>query len=148
MASEHFSGGSFWWRVLRDGLVTIAKGIGCVIGILALAYIGFVVWINWAGGHNGSDKRDDAQSQAAMFRSQILAFRAYHGSYPATLDDLVVPKNGRAPLIDGGPNALLDPWFNPYQFEVISGDEPEHDEVIVWTVSPKGERIESLARRR
>jgi hypothetical protein len=59
---------------------------------------------------------------------------------PRTLDDLLAPPFGGAPLLRNGPNDLLDPWGKPYQMET----RPQSDGtviVLVWTRKPAGTPI-------
>jgi hypothetical protein len=75
------------------------------------------------------------------------AIRSYHaktgGTWPASLRVLTIrdPETGVGPFLEGGEAAVQDPWGNPFQFE-IRADNPDGEEVVVWTTSPDGERIQ------
>jgi hypothetical protein len=127
-----------WLRLLGD-LFLWSSGVGLLLSCYFIA--------SWNVSPFHEIKMESAQSQVDYYKSEILRFHVRYGSYPATLDDLVTAKDGREPLLDGGPERFFDPWGNRFQFEVIPGDEPIFDDVIVWTISPKGERIETPRSR-
>ena len=125
-----------WWRVVSH---TLWFTIIMLPTAPLLFCCGATIWINFfQSGHN--DKEDVAGMTAAKIRSEIQRFQARYKTFPATLDDLVTKVGTREPLIDGGPNALIDPWGNRYQFEIR--DEGERQEVVVWTTTPKGKVIQ------
>jgi type II secretory pathway pseudopilin PulG len=138
MADHKLRGWALLHRLIQEGVV--------VYGTLFVVLVGVGLWYCF-DDTGGSSKTDTASQQAGQFRSAILSYYSRHQSYPESLDDLVVEKNGRQPPIDGGPSALLDPWGNKFQFEIITNRDG-YEDVAVWTVTPQGKRIESLGTRR
>ena len=70
----------------------------------------------------------------AIVKAQAIetAVKHYHlnnGFFPASLDDVT-------PHLTEGQYAIVDPWGQPYEFMIEEG------RAIIWTTSPKGERIQ------
>lgn len=123
---------AFVRRLFLEGVVIYA--------VLFVAVVGGAAWYFLSDDTSTAASLETAARDAKKLRSAVLQYYARHQAYPDELDDLVTEKNGRARLIDGGPNALIDPWGNRYRFDVVAGSGG-FDEVVVWTEAPTGERI-------
>ncbi|QEL18797.1 type II secretion system protein GspG [Limnoglobus roseus] len=99
-------------------------------------------------GYLEDAKVDTARNTITMLETQCKAYAAKNGGQlPGTLQELVAPTNGKSPLIDGGPNVLLDPWGNQYQYNPDNTNQYTGEpDPMVWTTSKKGP-IYSNARR-
>jgi Type II secretion system (T2SS), protein G len=56
-----------------------------------------------------------ARAQLAALSLAVASFKALHGDYPPSLDELAEPKDGKEPLVKKGD--LSDPWGRPYQYD-------------------------------
>jgi hypothetical protein len=89
-------------------------------------------------------KVDQATIQATNIQKAATAyFTKSGGLWPESLQVLAMrdPNTGTAPLLEGGESALIDPWQQPYQFEVVL-DDTGTERFVVYTVSPEGQRIQ------
>lgn len=71
----------------------------------------------------GSSQRKAAMAQMQMLSVALDTYRLDVGDFPANLSEL---RSGKAPGWDGPylPRELpMDPWGNPYVYELLSGDE-------------------------
>ncbi len=86
-----------------------------------------------AGVATVSISRQYAKAQQSKARMDIdaidKAIKLYQldngGSLPTSLQELIQSTDGGEPYLQGGPNALLDPWKRPYQYsqQQINGAE-------------------------
>ena len=62
------------------------------------------------------------------------------GTYPDSLELLVMrdPNTGTPPLLEGGERAIIDPWRQPFQFEIVM-DDAGAERFVVYTTSPEGQ---------
>ena len=77
----------------------------------------------------------DAKGQVAAVNALTLkkeadTYYTLHGRWPAVLLDV-------APLLEGGVNALLDPWGETYKYEVAA-DEQGKERPYIWTERTAG----------
>lgn len=89
-------------------------GSGFLLGLALL-------WMYLNGLSDGNQKVDQALSQLQQLSSACRQYRIHpksDGKYPAKLADLVLPPEGRAVVVDGGPSAIVDPWGKPYCYAV------------------------------
>lgn len=87
-------------------------------------------------------KRDIATTNCQALENAIKAFMLKpqsNGLPPTSLDELVAPAVG-SPIVDGGKAALLDPWGQPYQFEMRANEYGGLDPVVT-TTDPDGMTI-------
>lgn len=99
-------------------------------------------------GYLEDAKIDTARNNITMLEKQCLAYATKNGGIPpASLSELVAPTNGKSPLIDGGPNALLDPWGQQYQYDASNYNANGDPDPLVYTVTPRGVKLFSNARR-
>ena len=56
-------------------------------------------------------------------------------TYPNSLDQLVARSDGRPPLLEGEEYAIIDPWWNRFNFEVVT-DETGNERVVVGSPRP------------
>lgn len=106
----------------RTGSSDLVGQIGEVIGYLAEA------------------KRDTAKLQAFTISNALKAWYIKNDSFPTSLEMLVNPPDGK-PFLEGGKDAIIDPWGKPFQFR--TKDDNQAVIVEVWTISPNGTRIDN-----
>jgi hypothetical protein len=64
--------------------------------------------------------------------------------YPSDLSQLLNPTfaSNKAPYVDGGKQALIDPWGSLYRFEIVKDPNGTGDEIpVVFTTDPQGRKI-------
>lgn len=99
-------------------------------------------------GYLEDAKIDTARQNITMIEKQCKAYAAKNGGIPPTqLSELTNPSDGKSPLLDGGVNALLDPWGNQYQYDYSNTDQNGYPDPIVYTVSPRGAKLYGVGRR-
>jgi hypothetical protein len=81
-------------------------------------------------------KADVANAQIHALAEAVEIHRLRRGEYPATLDDLMRPQDGRAPILDAG--HLNDPWGRKYRYDRRGlrngGKVPD-----IWSDGPNGD---------
>ncbi len=60
------------------------------------------------------------------------AYRQKFGSYPPKLEELVA---GTKPYLEGGQEAILDPWSQQYQYD-LNGPRNSGEKPDIFTVDP------------
>jgi len=85
---------------------------------------------------------DIAKTEISAIRSEILRYHINLATYPSSLDDLRTPpsnlKNPKkwvGPYLEKDP---VDPWGNPYGYELNSGDQLG-DQFRIWSFGPDGQ---------
>jgi hypothetical protein len=100
---------------------------------------GIVVYADLTRHDWGDVKETQARMKAKVIRDACMAFRVNTGAYPARLAELI----GEEKLyLEGGENALKDPWGQPFQFTLIQ-DADGDSTPVVWTI-----RTISFGRKR
>lgn len=89
--------------------------------------------------------RDAKLNQATLQMQKIeQACKAYFtqtgGNYPQSLQELVVPGQAGPPLLEGGADAITDPWGKPYNIDLES-DSVGNQRLVVFTTDDYGQRI-------
>lgn len=92
-----------------------AAGFTLVELLLVVAILGVLagVAIFNVGGKMGESQIAAARSSIATIKTACDAYEIKTGKYPDSMDALLQPVGGGAPLLDS--NAKADPWGNPYQ---------------------------------
>jgi general secretion pathway protein G len=95
---------------------------------------------------------DDARKSRAHLAAQSLAqaCEAYHlnsanadGGYPQDLQQLVQPSFGGASFVKTGPQDLMTPWGQKFNYEVSTkSDQTQYP--LVWTTAPDGTEISNF----
>jgi general secretion pathway protein G len=87
---------------------------------------------------------DQATLEAQKIQKAAMAYHVKSGGvWPDSLQALVVSTSpGVPPLLEGGETAIMDPWGNPYQFQVIPDDGTGTERFMVFTQSPDGAQIQ------
>ena len=88
----------------------------------AVAAIGLGVVAFFSYGTLGGCKVKHAQTEAAQIANFIESYYAFQEEFPESLDDLVAPPGGMAPITRELP---LDPWGSPYVYAREGTDEYE-----------------------
>lgn len=90
----------------------------------------------------------DAKINQATLQAQKISSAAEvyfvntGGAFPTSLEMLALGDNsGGPPLLVGGQSALMDPWSNQFQFEVVN-DQTGTPRFVVYTTAPTGARIQ------
>lgn len=135
-----------WLRDIGRTLILAAKVGAWSVVVLVFAYCGFTVWLNSYDG--GYTKEDAAVQQIMQLEGACKNYMAKNrGDPPQSLDALVAPFNGGSPLVEGGPNALIDPWNKPYQYDPTHVDQRGNLDQLVTTTNSNGEPLYSPKRR-
>ena len=85
-------------------------------------------------------KADKAELESRIIKTACQAYYVKHGMGPESLEALLTPPEGQA-LLQGGRDALIDPWGRPYQYEVK--EIKDGITFRVFTQSPDGMLIEA-----
>jgi hypothetical protein len=89
-------------------------------------------------------KREKARLQAHQIEMAIKTYMIRENFLePVTLQELV---EGAKPLLDGGKDAIIDPWGQPFQFGIHTKEKGDLS-VDVWTTAPDGARIDNSRKR-
>ena len=119
---------------------TLLEVLVVVAILVILASVATFATVSYLAGA----KVDQATLQAQNIQKAGMAYYTKSGGmWPDSLQLLVMrdPNTGTQPLLEGGESAILDPWQQPYQFEVIQ-DDTGTERFVVYTVSPEGNRIQ------
>ena len=119
---------------------TLLEVLVVVAILVILASVATFATVSYLAGA----KIDQASLQATNIQKAAMAYYTKSGgTYPESLQLLVMtdPNTGTKPLLEGGESAILDPWQQPFQFEVIL-DDAGAERFVVYTVSPEGQRIQ------
>jgi len=110
-----------------------------------LIVVAIIVMLAGAGGYFLYSRYDEAKEGYAKrgvreMASRVSTYRLNNNDeIPATLMALTQPQpSGGAPL--ALPDEILDPWNKPYQIE------SDGSNVVVFTMTPKGKRIDNVTR--
>lgn len=123
----------FWWRAYGFAFGCLAVMASCLCFVDPYA--------------GSSNKTDDAINQCTMLEAACKNYRERHGTLPPSLRELIAPFDGKSPLIDGGSNAITDPWGSPYQYDSDHLNEKAEPDPIVFTVTPKGKKLMTPQRQ-
>jgi general secretion pathway protein G len=94
-------------------------------------------------------RADSARNNMGELEKACKNYIAKNGGIPPnSLQELVSPTDGNSPFIDGGMNALVDPWGKQYQFDGSHVDNYGSPDPLVFTTNPKtGQPIYSVKRK-
>lgn len=81
-------------------------------------------------------KQSTAKAQIKQLESQIESFRVQNQRAPESLQELLVPDQSSGLPYIKDPNAIIDPWGNPYQYEYSDMMGP-----TIWCQPPTGQVI-------
>lgn len=97
-------------------------------------------------------KADTARSQCAALENAARSFYVKNSRMPNQLMDLVAPDQsvfpGAKPILDGGQQAILDPWGNPYQSDFSQFDQYNSPDPQVWTYENGNQNMPIYSARR
>lgn len=116
----------------RRAAFTLMEMMVVVAIIVALAGAS----IYYMAGQIDEGNKAKAQGQVKQLSDLLTTYKAQHqGAWPQSLQDLMLrDEEGRGPYIKSQED-LLDPWGQPYQFDVAgtrnNGLQPD-----VWTQNP------------
>jgi general secretion pathway protein G len=119
---------------------TLLEVLVVVAILVILASVATFATVSYLAGA----KVDQASLQATNIQKAAMAYYTKSGGmYPDSLQALVMrdPTTGTPPLLEGGESAILDPWQQPFQFEIIM-DEAGSERFVVYTTGPEGQRIQ------
>jgi hypothetical protein len=110
--------------------------------MLAFACFAFFLFVGLMRYTDGDGKTSHARLECQNLQKACKSYYAICNEYPKALSNLVQPPFQDKPLIEGGVRALIDPWGNPYRFEIVKDQNGTGDEFpVVFTVNPKGRKI-------
>jgi len=84
-------------------------------------------------------KPDKARADVQTLTRVVELFKARFGTYPATLEELVHPPDGRQPFLQAESD-LRDAWGHPYNYDP-AGLMNQGRRVDIWCVQPDGKLI-------
>jgi general secretion pathway protein G len=91
-------------------------------------------------------KANRAEADMRTLTSACQKYKLRNDSYPATLQELVQPTDGSTkPYLDGGQEAILDPWGKQYVYDP-SGANNGGLKPDISTTTPDGEPIQNWTR--
>jgi general secretion pathway protein G len=104
-----------------------------------LVVVAIIVMLAGVGGYYLLQRYEEAKiSRAKMdvrgLAGQLEQFKLKYGDYPPTIEALAQPQAGDAPMVR--PDAIIDPWGKPYQFQPPDGATTF--EAVVIANTPKG----------
>jgi type II secretory pathway pseudopilin PulG len=118
------------------------------VGVLAVILVGGIVCAGVlvvAPMRAEQAQNDECLNRIAQLDAAVNAYYLKNGKWPPDLDTLLDPgPDGSPPLIDD-PGLLLDPWGDPFEYDVTgaqnSGTRPDiwadrHDPVGNWQLPP------------
>jgi general secretion pathway protein G len=117
----------------RDGF-TLLEVLVVVAILVILASVATFATVSYLAGA----KVDQATLQATNIQKAAMAYYTKSGgTYPDSLQLLVMrdPNTGTPPLLEGGESAIIDPWTQPYQFEIVM-DNAGAERFVVYTINP------------
>ncbi len=129
-------------RGSRGSRWAVAAGITGVAGLLVLCCC--AGGLNWSflsiGGQRESAYRKAARTQIEAFESPLESYFLDIGDYPDSLESLLTPDPSdsprwRGPYVEKMP---VDPWGNPFRYELRSHGGDERSPVI-WSMGANGE---------
>jgi general secretion pathway protein G len=85
-----------------------------VVAILGLLATGAVVYVPrfLESGNKGA-----AEKAIQSFKTAVIMYKQREGKNPENLDVLVDKSGDKDPYVEGGENALIDPWDNKYELK-------------------------------
>ncbi len=123
-------------RRRRPGFTLMEVLLVLAILVILGSMVGFFI----AGMQRGAYE-DLARTQIGMFANQLDVYRLHVGSYPNTNQglqalrtppaDLTNPNKWRGPYSQK--DIPMDPWGNPYQFELVGPEQYR-----IWSMGPDG----------
>jgi general secretion pathway protein G len=118
-----------------------------VLVVVAILVILAAVAGVYVFGYLEDAKVDTAKQQIGQLESACKSYMVKNsGNVPQGLIELVQPTDGRQPLVEGGQNALMDPWGKEYQYDGNNVDAYNNPDPIVMTTNPNGQPIYSAKR--
>jgi len=118
-------------RMVRAGF-TLMELLVVVAILVVLAGTGGVIYMNYLEGA----KEDVARTQVQELTHAVEAYRIRYGEYPQSLAALTQPgPDGKATL---EPNALVDPWMRPYQYNPQGSHHPTTGKPDIWSGGKDG----------
>ena len=92
-------------------------------------------------------KKDKAYMDVKAIEIAVKAYALRNGGdYPEGLQQLIAPPDGSKPFLEGGQDALLDPWGKVYSYTVVQGGSESQPKI--FTVAPDGTEINNLVKRK
>src|SRR5262245_28386923 len=101
---------------MQTSVKSIVKYTGIAFVFVApLALVGLAIT---AVRCDGDSKSGLAKMKALNVVKACRAYQAINDKYPSNLSDLIGTDGNRA-LLDGGEQAILDPWGKPYKYALV-----------------------------
>jgi hypothetical protein len=112
--------------------------IGTLFSTVAVLAAGVLVAISGLtySKYLAEAKDDLVKLQLQTLTTAVQAYQVRNDKFPATLDELTKPQEGRPPDLDT--KDLLDPWGRPYKYD-LSGTRNRGKYPDIWTEGPKGD---------
>lgn len=119
---------------------TLLEVLVVVAILVILASVATFATVSYLSGA----KIDQATLQAQNIQKAAMSYYTKSGGvWPDSLQALAMrdPTTGTPPLLEGGESAIVDPWHQPFQFEVVE-DGTGTQRFVVFTFGPEGQRIQ------
>src|SRR5438270_13000719 len=128
-------------RAAARSAFTLLEVLIVVAILVVLAGVGGVTYLQYLE----NAKEDTATAQCRVLEQAATAFKIRQGDYPASLDALTQQApDGSAAAVE--PEALMDPWGRPYQYDP-SGGHNGGRKPDVWTTTPNGKQVGNWKNR-
>ena len=120
-------------RAVRTSLLASQRGMTLVEIMIVLTIMASVMTVVgfFAVGALQNAKVKKAQTEVAQIANFIESYYAFQEEFPSSLEDLVNPPGGMAPITREIP---LDPWRNDYEFNRTGNDSYE-----LFSAGPDGQ---------
>jgi general secretion pathway protein G len=123
-------------RSARRSAFTLLEVLVVVAILVVLAGVASVYVFRYLD----DSKKDRVKVDLQALTKACEAYKLRNDDFPPSLSVLVQPTDGGKPFLDGGPQALNDPWGKPYQYDPSGGNsgglKPD-----ISTTSPDGVQI-------
>ncbi len=123
-------------RTVRRSAFTLLEILVVVAIIVVLAGVGGMYLLPQLE----RSKENAALSQVkGTLNTAVQTFYMQESRYPNSLEELCQPtQSGGKALLE--PDAILDPWKKPYQYDP-SGGHNGGNKPDIWTISPSGKQL-------
>lgn len=86
-------------------------------------------------------KKDKATIESKQLEKTLKAWMVKNGGDVPDSLTVLVGGDGQAPMIEGGSDALIGPWGNPYQVQMLNDSDGGDTQFRVFTINGANEEI-------
>jgi general secretion pathway protein G len=123
-------------RRARDGftLMEVLVVVAILVILASIATFSVLRYLDDA-------KIDRARMDMRTIHTQVKAYHIRSSQWPTSLMSLVQPEDGGRPFLEGGAQALMDPWGNQYQYTMRANPTSGEEEPVIFTTGPQGQQL-------